>query len=144
MTDFTVGIEEEFFISHARSFAPATRIPKDLARAFLRIKHGKVTTEMLQAQIEVNTGVCSNFDQAREKLEAACPRGIDAYFENVGGEILDTASATSKVRELADAYGFRIDPDAPVETLSVGEHVRMIGARTRNAPLVVERERVNF
>lgn len=24
------------------------------------------------------------------KLEAACPKGIDVYFENVGGEILDT------------------------------------------------------
>lgn len=25
-----------------------------------------------------------------ENLKAACPKGIDAYFENVGGEILDT------------------------------------------------------
>jgi NADPH-dependent curcumin reductase CurA len=25
-----------------------------------------------------------------ERLEAACPKGIDVYFENVGGEILDT------------------------------------------------------
>ena len=42
-----------------------------------------------------------------------------------GGEILDTATATAKVRELADAYGFRIDPDATVETLSVGEQQRV-------------------
>ena len=25
-----------------------------------------------------------------ENLTAACPKGVDAYFENVGGEILDT------------------------------------------------------
>ncbi|MFM8999902.1 MAG: ABC transporter ATP-binding protein [Actinomycetota bacterium] len=42
-----------------------------------------------------------------------------------GGEILDTSTATAKVRELADAYGFRIDPDATVETLSVGEQQRV-------------------
>ena len=68
MQNYTVGIEEEFFVSHARSFAPATRVSKELARAFLKIKYGNVTTEMLQAQIEVNTGVCTTFDQARDQL----------------------------------------------------------------------------
>ena len=68
MQNYTVGIEEEYFVSHARSFAPATRVPKELARAFLKLKYGNVTTEMMQAQIEVNTGVCTTFDQAREQL----------------------------------------------------------------------------
>jgi len=26
----------------------------------------------------------------REELKAACPKGVDVYFDNVGGEILDT------------------------------------------------------
>ncbi len=68
MTNYTVGIEEEYFVSHARRFAPATHMPKELARAFLKIKYGSVTTEMLQAQIEVNTEVCETFDQARAQL----------------------------------------------------------------------------
>ena len=29
----------------------------------------------------------------REELKVACPRGIDVYFDNVGGEILDTVLA---------------------------------------------------
>jgi len=29
----------------------------------------------------------------REELKAACPKGIDVYFDNVGGEILDTVLA---------------------------------------------------
>jgi gamma-glutamyl:cysteine ligase YbdK (ATP-grasp superfamily) len=66
MTHYTIGIEEEYFVSNARTFAPATRMPKELVRAFLKLKHGSVTTEMLQAQIEVNTEVCETFDQARE------------------------------------------------------------------------------
>ena len=37
-------------------------------RAFLKLKYGSITTEMTQAQIEVNTGVCETFDQAREQL----------------------------------------------------------------------------
>jgi carboxylate-amine ligase len=68
MRTYTVGIEEEYFISHAQTFAAATRVSNALARAFLKCKYGSVTTEMLQAQIEVNTGVCESFDQAREQL----------------------------------------------------------------------------
>lgn len=68
MQAYTLGIEEEFFVSHARNLAPATHVSKDLARAFLKLKYGSVTTEMLQAQIEVNTGVCTTLDQAREQL----------------------------------------------------------------------------
>jgi len=29
----------------------------------------------------------------REQLKAACPKGVDVYFDNVGGEILDTVLA---------------------------------------------------
>jgi carboxylate-amine ligase len=68
MHSFTFGVEEEYFVSHARTFTPATRVPRGLARAFRNVKHGNVTTEMLQAQIEVNTAVCHSFDQAREQL----------------------------------------------------------------------------
>jgi carboxylate-amine ligase len=70
MEHYILGIEEEYFVSNARTFAPATRMPKELARAFLKLrpKYGSVTTEMLQAQIEVNTEVCETFDQAREQL----------------------------------------------------------------------------
>jgi carboxylate-amine ligase len=65
---YTVGIEEEFFVSHARSFAPARHIPRELVRAFLKLKYGNVAPEMLQTQIEVNSGVCGTFGQARERL----------------------------------------------------------------------------
>jgi len=91
MKNYTVGIEEEYFVSHARTFAPATRMPKDLARAFLKLKHGSVTTEMLQAQIEVNTGVCETFDQAREQLAAL--RGMLAQTAEEHGHCI-SASGT--------------------------------------------------
>ncbi len=68
MQAYTIGIEEEFFVSHARTFAPATRVPRDLARAFLKLKYGNVSTEMMQTQIEVNTAACATFDEARDQL----------------------------------------------------------------------------
>jgi ABC-type uncharacterized transport system ATPase subunit len=42
-----------------------------------------------------------------------------------GGAVLDEDGAERKVRELADAYGFQIDPHATVEDLSVGEEQRV-------------------
>jgi simple sugar transport system ATP-binding protein len=42
-----------------------------------------------------------------------------------GAAILDADEANRKVRELADAYGFQIDPSATVEDLSVGEEQRV-------------------
>ncbi|HEY7477213.1 MAG TPA: ABC transporter ATP-binding protein [Actinomycetota bacterium] len=41
------------------------------------------------------------------------------------GAILDRSEAERKVRELADTYGFQIDPRATVEDLSVGEEQRV-------------------
>ena len=42
-----------------------------------------------------------------------------------GGPILDRKAAEERVAELADTYGFQIDPAAVVETLSVGEEQRV-------------------
>jgi general nucleoside transport system ATP-binding protein len=42
-----------------------------------------------------------------------------------GGAVLDQDGAERKVKELADAYGFQIDPHATVEDLSVGEEQRV-------------------
>jgi len=68
MPDYSIGIEEEFFVSHARTYAPSRQTPQKLVREFLRIRPGNVSTEMLQIQIEANTGVCGSFDQARLEL----------------------------------------------------------------------------
>jgi general nucleoside transport system ATP-binding protein len=42
-----------------------------------------------------------------------------------GGLVLDEDGSEQKVRDLADAYGFQIDPHAVVEDLSVGEEQRV-------------------
>ena len=42
-----------------------------------------------------------------------------------GGERLDVVAAQQRIAELADSYGFRVDPGAVVEELSVGEEQRV-------------------
>jgi simple sugar transport system ATP-binding protein len=42
-----------------------------------------------------------------------------------GGPVLDVSAAQARVAELADAYGFRVDPAAAIEDLSVGEEQRV-------------------
>ena len=42
-----------------------------------------------------------------------------------GGERLDIVAAQQRIAELADSYGFRVDPGAVVEELSVGEEQRV-------------------
>ncbi len=44
---------------------------------------------------------------------------------NEGRAVLDTADAERRVSELADTYGFHVQPDAVIEELSVGEEQRV-------------------
>jgi hypothetical protein len=47
-----------------------------------------------------------------DSLKAACPKGVDAYFENVGGEILDTVLRLMNVRSRITVCGLISDYNA--------------------------------
>ena len=55
------------------------------------------------------------------------------------GPVLDLDRARERIRELSSQYGLRIDPDALVETLSVGEQqrVELIKALYRDADILI-------
>ncbi len=65
--EFTFGIEEEYHLvdRQTRDLAPA---PPELMQACDRALGGKVTPEFLRTQIEVGTGVCRSFKDARAEL----------------------------------------------------------------------------
>src|SRR5207302_1463109 len=48
----------------------------------------------------------------REHLKAACPNGVDVYFDNVGGEILDTALASMMLHGRVVVCGMIADYNA--------------------------------
>ena len=73
-------------------------------------------------------------DGLAEKLKAACPKGIDVYFENVGGEILDTVLPLMNtfgripVCGLISAYNATSAPDGPKNLRAVlTQRLRMQG-----------------
>ena len=49
---------------------------------------------------ELGFDACINYktEDVRKALKAACPQGIDVYFDNVGGEILDTVLGQINLR----------------------------------------------
>ncbi len=56
-----------------------------------------------------------------------------------GGVLVDLEAAGRRIRELAESYGFRVDPDARVEDLSVGEEqrVEIVKALYRGVDLLI-------
>src|SRR5688572_13430644 len=56
---------------------------------------------------ELGFDVCldRNDPQFAEKLAAACPKGIDVYFENVGGEVFDAVLPLLNIRARVPVIG---------------------------------------
>jgi ABC-type uncharacterized transport system ATPase subunit len=55
------------------------------------------------------------------------------------GVLLDFAAASARVRELAKTFGFEIDPDAPVQSITVGQEqrVEILKALYRGADILI-------
>jgi glutamate---cysteine ligase / carboxylate-amine ligase len=65
---FQFGIEEEYFLSDSKTFAPPAETPEALFEAADRCTTGRIGREFLQAQIEVATEPHTRFDEARREL----------------------------------------------------------------------------
>jgi carboxylate-amine ligase len=65
---YTFGIEEEFFLCHASSGTVASRVPQGLIEACEQRYSGRVSAELLQAQIETSTAICRHPEEARLAL----------------------------------------------------------------------------
>ena len=63
---------------------------------------------------ELGFDACSDYKAGDlyDNLKAACPKGVDAYFENVGGEILDTVLRLMNVRGRITICGLISDYNA--------------------------------
>mgnify|MGYP000471682406 CR=1 FL=1 len=65
---FTIGIEEEYLLVDKVTRDVASDPPEALFKACQSQIKGLVAHEFLKAQIEVNTEVCTNLQQARDNL----------------------------------------------------------------------------
>ncbi len=55
------------------------------------IAGGKHKCDYLKEELGFNDAIDYKNDDLYKALQEKCPKGIDVYFDNVGGEILDTA-----------------------------------------------------
>lgn len=67
---FSIGIEEEYFLIDLATRDLAVKPPAGLFKEFKKQLGKRVTTELLQCQVEVGTPVCKTIKQARAELAA--------------------------------------------------------------------------
>jgi glutamate---cysteine ligase / carboxylate-amine ligase len=65
--DYQIGIEEEYFVVDLRTRIRAT-MPKKFYRTAKALLKDRLSSEMLQCQIEVMTSPCKSISQARREL----------------------------------------------------------------------------
>ncbi|MEE2835363.1 MAG: carboxylate-amine ligase [Myxococcota bacterium] len=83
MADFTMGVEEEFFILDPESRALAPGYMDMVAAAAMDPESIELKEELHTSVVEVGTGVCEHIDQARLEV-AANRRAASAVAEKVG------------------------------------------------------------
>jgi carboxylate-amine ligase len=65
---YTIGIEEEFFVYDAKTRRALRRADRKYLSTLQKNLGDRVSTEMLQSQIEVMTSPCESMDEARTQL----------------------------------------------------------------------------
>ena len=68
----------------------AGQVAKALGARVVGIAGTAEKCEWLTGELGFDAAVCYRDEDFAEQLRAACPDGVDAQFENVGGEIMDT------------------------------------------------------
>ena len=66
--DYSIGIEEEFFLSDSASGLIVPRAPAGFVRACDQRVAGHATYELMQSQIETTTPVCHETAELRTRL----------------------------------------------------------------------------
>jgi NADPH-dependent curcumin reductase CurA len=76
------------------------------------IAGGKAKCDYVVKDLGFDAGVDYKEGKLVDNLRAACPKGVDAFFENVGGEILDTVLRLMNLRGRVAICGLISDYNA--------------------------------
>jgi carboxylate-amine ligase len=79
---YTFGIEEEFFLVHARTRGLMARVPKTYLKACRKRLGDVVAPELMQSQVEIATPILHDFDEAASTLDA-CRAGLADVAEGM-------------------------------------------------------------
>jgi NADPH-dependent curcumin reductase CurA len=86
---------ETFVISSAAGGVGsiAAQIAKIQGLRVIGIAGGKAKCDWLVGEVGIDGAIDSRAEEVGPRLDALCPDGIDIYFDNVGGPVLDEALA---------------------------------------------------
>jgi glutamate---cysteine ligase / carboxylate-amine ligase len=85
--EFTIGIEEEYLVVERETRDLFNKPPKEMWDALSEVLGAQVTTEFLQAQIEVGTKVSAKVSEARSDL-ATMRRDLSKVVSEYGAAII--------------------------------------------------------
>jgi glutamate---cysteine ligase / carboxylate-amine ligase len=84
---FTIGVEEEFFLAHARSCNIVSKMPKSFIKQCQKHSGALVAHELLQSQVEAITPICSDADEL-ESAVRHLRKSINAIASHHGMSIV--------------------------------------------------------
>jgi NADPH-dependent curcumin reductase CurA len=100
------------------------------------IAGGKAKCDYVTRELGFDACVDYKAGNLAEDLKAACPKGIDCYFENVGGKILDTVFMQMNLKSRMAVCGLISDYNA-TETYGVKNFRAILVNRIRVQGLIV-------
>ena len=87
--EFTLGIEEEYFLVDKTTRNVVDDPPDGMLAEFEALLGAQVSPEFLRSQIEIGTRVCASLEEARAEWE----RAVRAFFAekqvDLGGKVLE-------------------------------------------------------
>jgi glutamate---cysteine ligase / carboxylate-amine ligase len=88
---FRYGIEEEFFLVHARTGRLASRMPAGLVREARERLGGAIGPELMQSQVEISSPILSDTEEARQVM-SGLRHGLAQVTEQHGLRLLSAGT----------------------------------------------------
>jgi len=113
------------------------QIAKQLGCRVIGIAGGKEKCDYVVEELGADEAIDYKREKVDESLRLYCPQGVDVYFDNVGGEILDTVLRRLARRARIVLCGGISQYNATGEPRGPANYLNLISARARMEGFVV-------
>ncbi|MEO8669684.1 MAG: NADP-dependent oxidoreductase [Tahibacter sp.] len=113
------------------------QIAKILGCRVIGIAGGEQKCAYVKGELGADATIDYKNEKVSDALRALCPDGIDVYFDNVGGEILDAVLKRLRLRARIVLCGGISQYNATGETRGPSNYLSLISARARMEGFVI-------
>ncbi|MDX2286377.1 MAG: NADP-dependent oxidoreductase [Bacteroidia bacterium] len=115
----------------------AGQIAKQLGCRTIGITGGEAKCRYITETLGFDAAVDYQAGSLRDQLKAACPDGIDVYFDNTGGEILDTVLTRLRMKARIAVCGAITQYNSTEKTAGPSNYLSLLVNRARMEGFVV-------